>query len=180
MTGVTRRTVRFYVQCGLIPPPAARGPGRHYGKEHVAGILRVQELKRAGKRLDEIKEGRRSGPTSIGAGTPPQETTPRQVTRIRLAAEWIWLEVERGAVMPSAAKLERLADLCRRELGLSPGGEPCRLTVVNRLATMLVIPDGLGAGVSLTLAPRGRVEVTELTPAIENAELAGHIVVVRT
>ncbi len=49
MTGINRRTVRYYVQRGLIPPPAGRGRGRHYGEEHLDGILRIQDQKRQGK-----------------------------------------------------------------------------------------------------------------------------------
>ncbi|MBA2355458.1 MAG: MerR family DNA-binding transcriptional regulator, partial [Acidobacteria bacterium] len=29
--GVSRRTVRYYVQGGLIPPPEGLGRGNHYG-----------------------------------------------------------------------------------------------------------------------------------------------------
>ena len=38
--GVSRRTVRYYVQQGLIPAPLGVGRGKHYGPEHLA---RLQE-----------------------------------------------------------------------------------------------------------------------------------------
>ena len=36
--GVTRRTVRYYVQQGLLPAPLGVGRGRHYGPEHLARL----------------------------------------------------------------------------------------------------------------------------------------------
>ena len=33
--GVTRRTVRYYVRLGLLPPPLGTGRGKHYSQEHV-------------------------------------------------------------------------------------------------------------------------------------------------
>jgi Ca-activated chloride channel family protein len=53
--GVTRRTVRYYVQRGLIPEPLGRGRGEHYSDEHLAAVLRVKALQEQGATLDEIK-----------------------------------------------------------------------------------------------------------------------------
>ena len=177
MTGVTRRTVRFYVQRGLIPPPSGRGRGQHYGEEHLAGIRRVQNLKRAGKKLDDIKmEGRQPQETVVGS-TAPEETAGCEVTRILLAEEGIWLELEHGATMPEPARLDRLAELCRQELGLPPGGRPHRVTVVSQLSTWLVIPDGLGKGLSLKIGPGERAEIAEVTRAVEKALSEGVITI---
>jgi DNA-binding transcriptional MerR regulator len=53
--GVTRRTVRYYVQRGLIPEPLGRGRGEHYGPEHLAVLLRVKSLQEQGASLEEIR-----------------------------------------------------------------------------------------------------------------------------
>ncbi len=53
--GVTRRTVRYYVQRGLIPEPLGRGRGEHYGAEHLAALLRVKSLQEQGATLEEIR-----------------------------------------------------------------------------------------------------------------------------
>jgi hypothetical protein len=50
-TGVSRRTVHFYVQRRLIDPPLGRGRGRHYDERHVEQIERVRELQRQGVQL---------------------------------------------------------------------------------------------------------------------------------
>lgn len=52
--GVSRRTVRFYVQRGLIPQPLGRGRGEHYGSEHLERLLRVKALQQQGVTLDAI------------------------------------------------------------------------------------------------------------------------------
>lgn len=37
-TGISRRSVRFYVQTGVIPPPVGRGRFCYYTDEHLASI----------------------------------------------------------------------------------------------------------------------------------------------
>jgi len=54
-TGVTRRTVRYYVQRGLIPQPLGRGRGEHYSEEHLTALLRVKSLQEQGASLDDIR-----------------------------------------------------------------------------------------------------------------------------
>ena len=53
--GVSRRTVRYYVQEGLLPTPFGVGRGNHYGPEHLNQLLRVKALQEAGRTLDEIR-----------------------------------------------------------------------------------------------------------------------------
>ena len=49
---VSRRTVRYYVQEGLIPPPFGVGRGNHYGREHLDRLLRVKAMQEAGQTLE--------------------------------------------------------------------------------------------------------------------------------
>ncbi len=46
--GVSRRTVRFYVQRGLLPVPRGLGRGRHYGGEHLRTLRRIRALQEDG------------------------------------------------------------------------------------------------------------------------------------
>ena len=71
--GVTRRTVRYYVQRGLIPEPLGRGRGEHYGPEHLAALLRVKSLQEQGATLEEIRRHLAGEPLPVGeARKPPQ------------------------------------------------------------------------------------------------------------
>jgi DNA-binding transcriptional MerR regulator len=46
--GVSLRTVRFYVQEGLVDPPFGRGPGPHFGERHLHQLRRTRALQAAG------------------------------------------------------------------------------------------------------------------------------------
>jgi len=98
--GVTRRTIRYYVQRGLIPEPLGRGRGEHYSAEHLAAVLRVKALQEQGATLDEIRRGsageaeRQSEPESRPA--PAQRAEDRQVRREQRPGQ-LWV---RQTVMP--------------------------------------------------------------------------------
>lgn len=48
MTGYTRRTIRYYVQEGLIDPPAGRGRGGFYYDSHVQQLLQIKSFQEKG------------------------------------------------------------------------------------------------------------------------------------
>jgi DNA-binding transcriptional MerR regulator len=52
--GVSRRTVRYYVQRGLLPAPTGVGRGKHYTEAHLARLVRVRELQEQGVALADI------------------------------------------------------------------------------------------------------------------------------
>jgi hypothetical protein len=72
-TGVSRRTVHFYVQRRLIDPPLGRGRGRHYDERHVEQIKRVRELQRQGVQLAHMAD---AGAAFALAEALPTVTTP--------------------------------------------------------------------------------------------------------
>jgi DNA-binding transcriptional MerR regulator len=67
--GVSVRTVRYYIQQGLLPKPEARGPGAHYTEEHLDRLLLIKRLQREHLPLAEI---RRVIETSPGEAPPPR------------------------------------------------------------------------------------------------------------
>lgn len=54
LSGVSRRTVRYYVQRGLIPPPEGAGRGHYYTRDHLEQLQRVRAMQQAGHSLNEI------------------------------------------------------------------------------------------------------------------------------
>ena len=52
---VSVRTVRYYIQQGLLPSPEARGPGAHYGPEHLDRLNLIRQLQREHLPLAEIR-----------------------------------------------------------------------------------------------------------------------------
>ena len=52
---VSPRTVRYYIQQGLLPEPESRGPGAHYGAEHLDRLNLIRQLQREHLPLAEIR-----------------------------------------------------------------------------------------------------------------------------
>ena len=48
LTGYTRRTIRYYVQEGLIDPPAGRGRGGYYYDSHIQQLLQIKSFQEKG------------------------------------------------------------------------------------------------------------------------------------
>ena len=123
--GVSRRTVRYYVQEGLLQPPLGVGRGNHYGREHLDQLLHVKAMQEAGRTLDEIRRalrGRsgRAVATELGApaleGAPPP---PRTLWRRVGLAPGIELHLSTDVHLPSPARLRELAAWCRAHISSS-------------------------------------------------------------
>jgi DNA-binding transcriptional MerR regulator len=114
--GVSRRTVRYYVQEGLLPAPYGVGRGNHYGRDHLDQLLRVKALQEAGRTLDEIRDaldqGRRRAPVVLKAAEAPARTVWRRLT----LAPGVELHVSGDVPLPSPNKLNELANWCRTHL----------------------------------------------------------------
>ena len=52
---VSQRTVRYYIQQGLLPSPETRGPGAHYGQEHLDRLRLIRRLQKEHLPLAEIR-----------------------------------------------------------------------------------------------------------------------------
>jgi DNA-binding transcriptional MerR regulator len=55
LSGVPRRTVHFYTQQGILPPPQGAGLGARYSELHLLRLQAVPVLRAHGLRLDEIR-----------------------------------------------------------------------------------------------------------------------------
>ncbi len=54
---VTPRTVRYYESIGLLPPGEREGRGQHYyTEETLARLRKIDQLKKLGLSLDEIRD----------------------------------------------------------------------------------------------------------------------------
>ena len=115
--GVSRRTVRYYVQEGLIPAPLGVGRGDHYGREHLDRLLQVKALQEAGRTLDEIRQLLDAGAVSTTrAAAAVTRPLPREVWRRVTVAPGVELHVSDNVRLPSPARLQELADWCRLHL----------------------------------------------------------------
>jgi DNA-binding transcriptional MerR regulator len=55
-TRVSPRTIRYYIQQGLLPAPESRGPGAHYLPEHVDRLRLIRRLQQEHLPLSEIRK----------------------------------------------------------------------------------------------------------------------------
>ena len=51
LTGFSRRTIRYYVQEGVIDPPAGRGRGGFYYDSHLQKLQQIKSLQEKGMSL---------------------------------------------------------------------------------------------------------------------------------
>jgi len=56
LTGLTRRTIRYYVQRGLISKPEGGGRGHYYTDEHLSLITKIKSWQDQGVPLEKMKE----------------------------------------------------------------------------------------------------------------------------
>jgi len=111
--GVSRRTVRYYVQEGLLPPPAGLGRGAHYRREHLEALLRVKSMQEQGLLLEEIRQALSSGkPLAAAVVESPLALSRSRWTRIEILPG-LEIHAESRYQVPAAAKLEELLEWCR-------------------------------------------------------------------
>ncbi|MEO7455742.1 MAG: MerR family transcriptional regulator [Gemmatimonadaceae bacterium] len=128
--GVSIRTVRYYIQQGLLPKPEARGPGAHYTEEHLDRLLLVKRLQKEHLPLGEIRRRIETGGTyaepprsareyiSEVLNEPrlkyeePAPATRSQWERITIAPD-IELHIRRPLPRLENRKVERLLDVAR-------------------------------------------------------------------
>lgn len=85
-TGLTPRTIRFYIGQGIVPAPRNRGRGASYDSDHLAALRRVIELRAQRFRLEEIR-------SMLGGGVErtPLERPNLESSRLEESADG-WLE----------------------------------------------------------------------------------------
>jgi DNA-binding transcriptional MerR regulator len=113
--GVSRRTVRYYVQEGLLPQPLGVGRGNHYSTEHLDQLVRVKALQEAGRTLDEIRRelGRRTHQGGAARMQQSEAPLPRTLWRRIMLAPGVELHVSGNNRLPSPTRLGQLATWCR-------------------------------------------------------------------
>jgi DNA-binding transcriptional MerR regulator len=55
LTGLPARTIRFYIQEGMLNAAIGRGPSATYGRDHLLRLLRITELKAELGKLTDVK-----------------------------------------------------------------------------------------------------------------------------
>ena len=56
LSGVSSRTLRYYIQIGLVDKPIGQTRAAHYLSSHLEKILRIKQLSESGISLERIRE----------------------------------------------------------------------------------------------------------------------------
>jgi DNA-binding transcriptional MerR regulator len=123
LAGVTRRTVRFYIQAGLVPAPLGVGRGSHYDRTHLERLLEVRSLQESGRSLDDIKLGRAAGREPEAPGASTVVGIPRTAWRRLEIAPGVELHLASDIRLPPSQRLDELVEWCRRHLSRNPEGK---------------------------------------------------------
>jgi DNA-binding transcriptional MerR regulator len=118
-SGVPRRTIRYYVQRGLLPPPEGAGRGHFYREDHLRRLLNIRDLQDQGLTLEEILVLLEDRGKAEAAEAPPLPEI-EVVTRIRVN-EGIDLVVSSGAEPPTPSQIRALAHAAAQILNRRKG-----------------------------------------------------------
>jgi DNA-binding transcriptional MerR regulator len=83
LAAVPKRTVRYYIQIGLLDRPVGETRGAHYLSSHLENLLRIKQLADAGVSLERIGEVLKGEPPAV----PPR---PRQAGSVEVRSH-IWI-----------------------------------------------------------------------------------------
>lgn len=111
------RTVRFYVQKGLVSPPEGSRKGAYYTKKHLDQLLAIRKWQRAGLSLERIRE-------LIFEGYQDGELPPPRGRRPGDVEVWSKLFVKEGLEIHLEPKMagmspEQVREFCRRVTALA-------------------------------------------------------------
>jgi DNA-binding transcriptional MerR regulator len=110
-TGVSIRTIRYYLAAGLLPSPGARGKSAHYGEEHLLRLELVRRLVDQRVPLAEIRERLEALSVPDLRGLLAEEEARQQrlaeANRAGRTREYVAGLLERGSSTLPAASLRR-------------------------------------------------------------------------
>ncbi len=72
LTSIPRRTIRFYIQKGLVPRPEGAKKGSYYTERHLEVLLAIKRWQQAGLSLARIEEllAEQADPETLGVLPP--------------------------------------------------------------------------------------------------------------
>jgi len=118
MTGLTVRTIRYYIKEGLIPRPDHRGPATVYTKNHALRLKAIKLLRKRDRLSIPTIKARLTALSDEGVEallSPPRPTPPVPVvpTSLGLGESWEHIELMPGLKLlvstPASPVVQRLA-----------------------------------------------------------------------
>ncbi len=126
--GFSRRTIRFYVQRGVIAPPLGAGRGHYYTEDHLNSLRRVRALQERGHSLEAVSlvlKGRAPGEVRAELEALEAEVVPETWAKVELLPG-LELHAECGRHRLTPAKIRQLRAAAAEVLGLKAAKDNCR------------------------------------------------------
>lgn len=142
-SGVPRRTVYFYVQQGILPPPDGAGLAARYGEDHLLRLRLIPVLRQQGLRLDEIRARfAKMSPDEMRQALAVGQAAPKAEPNVKRTTATIPLP----GLAPAPAPMPRPTPPMREVPGGYSGWEQQHCTQFQLPAGItLVAPDNLSA-----------------------------------
>jgi DNA-binding transcriptional MerR regulator len=111
LTGLSKRTVRYYIQLGLVPRPIGEARGAYYKTEHLERLLRLIRLTGAGLSLEGVR-------AVLEGGDTPLVLRPKQPGAVEVRSHIFVAPGIEVQIAPQEAKLspEQMREFTRRVL----------------------------------------------------------------
>jgi DNA-binding transcriptional MerR regulator len=113
-SGFTRRTIRYYIQEGLLEAPAGRGRGGFYNDSHLTKLRYIKSLQEKGLSLTAIMEYQAVAET-------PSDTFSRQVWVKCQVIPGLELNVRRDLEQKESKKINEIIRIARALLEENKG-----------------------------------------------------------
>ena len=110
LTGTAKRTIRFYMQKGLVDAPFGARKTARYTQTHVEQLLKIKQWKEAGLNLSRIADllnGTEAPRTTVGAVKPGDVS---YISRI-FVADGVHLDIDKSRVSVSDEDLRALSQM---------------------------------------------------------------------
>lgn len=120
LAATPRRTIRFYVQEGLLPPPDGERRGASYSEAHLERLLAIRRLQQDGLSLEAIRRRLAGGAESDFV--PPRPGSVEVWSRIHIR-DGVEIHVEPGRARLNAEQIRQLAARVRDWMEQTANGE---------------------------------------------------------
>jgi DNA-binding transcriptional MerR regulator len=120
-TGLPRRTIHFYIQQEILPPPIGSGLGARYQAEHLLRLKLIPHFRQQGLKLDDIRRKfhttdraaleqilAQSAAPNLAPAAQPQIANPAQAYLAYHLAHGIMVFAPKELAPDVRARLERL------------------------------------------------------------------------
>lgn len=109
LTSISPRTIRFYIQKGLVDRPVGQRKAAHYTREHVRQLLEIEKWKAAGVSLDAIRAIMSGEQTRSGIPEPMRLPGEIRICSKVWLAPGLELHLDPSELKLSTEQLRRLA-----------------------------------------------------------------------